>query len=179
MGNKFLLFVLVAFFCAFHARASIYKLDHSAINLKFELASCVDLGFLATDEYLIPNTKVDRESVNQKYVVLLAVCCGTLGLHRFYMGHTKAGFIHLGGTLLTVLVGILGYNYIMNYSITNANVLNWAFYSIIGIGLYAIIWGVKLVYNVVEGIAYLRSDEERFYKKLVVDKRYFAAFSKY
>jgi hypothetical protein len=114
----------------------------------------------------------------------MAICCGTFGLHRFYMGQTEAGLQHLAITVLTTLIGGAGL-YILNASSINngttgggTNIGGLGFVGVLGYGFAYCASGAHGIYSLVEGIMYLTMPEEKFQSKIAKDPRFFAAFSR-
>lgn len=173
--------VFIALFsiCTF-AKASEYKLDCNSLEIKFNQA--VEVSLL--DSKLLDNTRQELtgREINQNIAGVLAICCGTFGIHRFYMAHTDAGLKHLA---TTVLVGILGGSTIYVLSLTSPGSSTGTVPSNVGSSLALVTYslaycisGTHQLYSIVEGIMYLTMPEEKFQSRIVKDPRFFAAFSR-
>jgi TM2 domain-containing membrane protein YozV len=109
------LFALILFtfcFAFYNAQAAIespYKTDDSVIENLF--AESFEIEYTNLSEIqgiLLPTASLPTQlnDDNKKIIAgLLGIFCGSLGLHRFYLGHNQAGLIYLG---VTVVSGIAG-----------------------------------------------------------------------
>ena len=173
-----LLFILVFVLgFSFVASASNYKINPTALNQKFECAIEVSLF----DSHYFDNTQQNLESrnINQNVAGILSICCGSFGLHRFYLGHTEAGLKHLAvGVSIVALLGVsfVGANASSSGPTNIADA--WTLLSIAAYGLAYCGTTVNGLYNLVEGIMYLTMPEEKFQGKIAKDPRFFAAFSR-
>jgi TM2 domain-containing membrane protein YozV len=109
------LFALILFtfcFAFYNAQAAIespYKTDDSVIENLFAESSEIEYTNLSEIQgILLPTASLPAQlnDDNKKIIAgLLGIFCGSLGLHRFYLGHNQAGLIYLG---VTVVSGIAG-----------------------------------------------------------------------
>ena len=109
------LFALILFtfcFAFYNAQAAIespYKTDDSVIENLFAESSEIEYTNLSEIQgILLPTASLPTQlnDDNKKIIAgLLGIFCGSLGLHRFYLGHNQAGLIYLG---VTVVSGIAG-----------------------------------------------------------------------
>ena len=47
------------------------------------------------------------EGENKLIIILIAIFCGSIGLHNFAMGETKKGIVRIAGTLICGVVGTI------------------------------------------------------------------------
>jgi len=112
------LFALILFtfcFAFYNAQAAIespYKTDDSVIENLFAESSEIEYTNLSEIQgILLPTAALPAQlnEDNKKLIAgLLGIFCGSLGLHRFYLGHNQSGFIYLGVTLCGgIIIGAL------------------------------------------------------------------------
>jgi TM2 domain-containing membrane protein YozV len=109
------LFALILFtfcFAFYNAQAAIespYKTDDSVIENLFAESSEIEYTNLSEIQgILLPTASLPTQlnDDNKKIIAgLLGIFCGSLGLHRFYLGHNQAGLIYLGVTLVSGIAG--------------------------------------------------------------------------
>ncbi len=174
----FLVITLVSFFVVAHA--SEFKVNQEGLELKFNQAVEVSLY----DSKLLDNTSQEfaGREINQNMAGIAAICCGSFGLHRFYMGHTDAGLKHLGTTFLVGILGVAAiYTLIATGPGSSSSSASAGVLSAVGYASYTLAYcisGAHGLYTLVEGIMYLTMPEEKFQSKIVKDPRFFAAFSR-
>lgn len=172
--QKIFFTTLLVFFCWCNiSRASDFKLDATQLEQKFENA--VEVSFLD----VTPTTVNSEHLINKNLIALSSVFCGTIGLHRYLLGHRESAKEHLirtGASVLVFFAGIIVFYYGENSSnITGYGVM---FAGAI-IAVSGLLYGVaQEVFVIVEGVIYLLTPKERFNAKngLRYDPRYFAAF---
>jgi len=112
------LFALILFtFCYafYNAQAAIespYKTDDSVIENLFAESSEIEYTNLSEIQgILLPTSSLPNQlNEDNKRIIagLLGIFCGSLGLHRFYLGHNQSGLIYLGVTLCGgIIIGAL------------------------------------------------------------------------
>ncbi|MFZ4613829.1 MAG: TM2 domain-containing protein [Bacteroidia bacterium] len=112
------LFALILFtfcFAFYNAQAAIespYKTDDSVIENLFAESSEIEYSNLAEIQgILLPTSSLPNQlNEDNKRIIagLLGIFCGSLGLHRFYLGHNQSGLIYLGVTLCGgIIIGAL------------------------------------------------------------------------
>jgi TM2 domain-containing membrane protein YozV len=109
------LFALILFtfcFAFYNAQAAIespYKADDAVIENLFAESSEIEYTNLSEIQgILLPTAALPAQlnEDNKKLIAgLLGIFCGSLGLHRFYLGHNQAGLISLGVTLVSGIAG--------------------------------------------------------------------------
>lgn len=179
MMKHLVVFVFVLFGMNSISLANAFKLNQAALDTKF--SNAVEVSIENFDYFSIDNAEVTNRPINQNLAGVMAICCGTFGVHRFYMGHMDAGLKHLA---MTVITGIMaaGAIYIIDFSGTSGG---GALTSDVALGLafasYIIAYcgsGAHGVYTIVEGIMYLVMPEEKFQGKIVKDPRFLASFNR-
>jgi TM2 domain-containing membrane protein YozV len=92
-----------------YSRSSNYKLNDESIESLFSESTEIEYSNLSEIQgILLPTASLPTQlnDDNKKIIAgLLGIFCGSLGLHRFYLGHNQAGLIYLG---VTVVSGIAG-----------------------------------------------------------------------
>jgi TM2 domain-containing membrane protein YozV len=113
MKRLFVLILFTSFFAFNKVNAAIespYKADDSVIENLFAESSEIEYSNLSEIQgMLLPTASlpVQLNDDNKKIIAgLLGIFCGSLGLHRFYLGHNQSGFIYLGATLVSGVAGI-------------------------------------------------------------------------
>jgi TM2 domain-containing membrane protein YozV len=113
MKRLFVLILFTSFFAFNKVNAAIespYKADDSVIENLFAESSEIEYSNLSEIQgILLPTASlpVQLNDDNKKIIAgLLGIFCGSLGLHRFYLGHNQSGFIYLGATLVSGVAGI-------------------------------------------------------------------------
>jgi TM2 domain-containing membrane protein YozV len=112
------LFALILFtfcFAFYNAQAAIespYKTDDSVIENLFAESSEIEYTNLSEIQgILLPTASLPNQlNEDNKRIIagLLGIFCGSLGLHRFYLGHNQSGLIYLGVTLCGgIIIGAL------------------------------------------------------------------------
>jgi TM2 domain-containing membrane protein YozV len=179
MMKHLIVFVFVLFGSMAISLASDFKLNQESLDTKFD--NSVEVSIENFSYFSLQDKELATRPINQNIAGVLAICCGTFGVHRFYMGHLDAGIKHLAFTVLTGLMAGTAI-YIINFSGTNGG---GALSSDVALGLafasYVIAYcgsGAHGVYSLVEGIIYLVMPEERFQGKIVKDPRFFASFNR-
>lgn len=173
--KKYFFSTFLAIFCWVNTTsASGFKLDAIQLEQKFENAVEVSLNDFSAPISLEKEVRV----VNKNVVALSAFFCGTLGLHRYLLGHNesaKGHLIRLGSALALIVGGVIVF--IVGDS---GNVSD---YGVMFVGALILIPGIlyaaaQEVFVIFEGLIYLFTPKERFNAKngLRYDPRYFAAF---
>ncbi len=113
MKRLFVLILFTSFFAFNKVNAAIespYKSDDSVIENLFAESSEIEYSNLSEIQgILLPTASLPAQlnDDNKKIIAgLLGIFCGSLGLHRFYLGHNQSGFIYLGATLVSGVAGI-------------------------------------------------------------------------
>ena len=113
MKRLFVLILFTSFFAFNKVNAAIespYKADDSVIENLFAESSEIEYSNLSEIQgILLPTASLPAQlnDDNKKIIAgLLGIFCGSLGLHRFYLGHNQSGFIYLGATLVSGVAGI-------------------------------------------------------------------------
>jgi TM2 domain-containing membrane protein YozV len=116
--KRLLVLILFTSFFAFNqvnaAIESPYKTDDSVIENLFAESSEIEYSNLSEIQgILLPTASLPAQlnDDNKKIIAgLLGIFCGSLGLHRFYLGHNQSGLIYLGWTLCGgVIIGIVSF----------------------------------------------------------------------
>lgn len=115
---KKLLVLIAVLFAGFHLSfASSYKLDAFALETKF--ASAQEINIQSMDMNLLTQNAQVKEEVSRITAAVVGIFCGSLGIHRFYMGHKNAGIVYLvvgivsAGSVTSVVGLIDGIIYLM------------------------------------------------------------------
>ncbi|WP_340201606.1 TM2 domain-containing protein [Ascidiimonas sp. W6] len=83
---------------------------------------------------------------NKKMIAgILAIVLGSLGIHKFYLGYQKEGFILLGATLIS--------------------------YALVCLLIGAFLVWIPAVIGLIEGIIYLTKSDEEFYNTYQAGKK--------
>ncbi|MEI7979998.1 MAG: TM2 domain-containing protein [Bacteroidota bacterium] len=113
MKRLFVLILFTSFFAFNKVNAAIeypYKADDAVIENLFAESSEIEYSNLSEIQgILLPTASLPAQlnDDNKKIIAgLLGIFCGSLGLHRFYLGHNQSGFIYLGATLVSGVAGI-------------------------------------------------------------------------
>jgi TM2 domain-containing membrane protein YozV len=115
--KKLLVLIAVLFAGVQLSFASSYKLDALALETKF--ASAQELKISEIDMTMLTQQTQVKSEVSRIAAAVIGVFCGTLGIHRFYMGHTNAGIVYLvvgvvtAGTVTSVVGLIDGIIYLL------------------------------------------------------------------
>ena len=139
-----LIFVAVSFgICkAENGKPSPYKIDETSIDAQFEQGQDITTGV----SQLFISSEFSKIASDDKRVIagVLGIFCGSLGLHRFYMGHTKAGLAYLGFTLVCGGGATVG-----------------------AVVCFPLAFGVPLVFvpGIIDGIIYLFATDDEFQSK--------------
>lgn len=104
--KKLLVLSIAILGLSFSGKASIYKLDAQSIETKF--ATAQELDITALNMSLLTQNTMAKEDVSRVTAGILGIFCGNFGLHRFYMGHTQAGIIHLVTAPFAGISGLVG-----------------------------------------------------------------------
>lgn len=116
--KRLLVLILFTSFFAFNkvnaAIESPYKTDDFVIENLFAESSEIEYSNLSEIQgILLPTASLPTQlnDDNKKIIAgLLGIFCGSLGLHRFYLGHNQSGLIYLGWTLCGgVIIGIVSF----------------------------------------------------------------------
>lgn len=175
--KKYFFSTFLAIFCWINTTsASGFKLDAIQLEQKFENAVEVSLNDFSAPISLEKDVRV----VNKNVVALSAVFCGTLGLHRYLLGHNESAKGHLirtGISLSSVLAGVIIFassSSAKTFDNEIGMMLIGSFFILTG-GIYVV---AQEVFVIFEGLIYLVTPKERFNAKngLRYDPRYFAAF---
>jgi TM2 domain-containing membrane protein YozV len=93
-----------------YSGSSNYKLNDESIESLFSESTEIEYSNLSEIQgILLPTASLPTQlnDDNKKIIAgLLGIFCGSLGLHRFYLGHNQSGFIYLGATLVSGVAGI-------------------------------------------------------------------------
>ena len=131
---------------------SVYRLDAAYIEQLF----CNSVEVLGSGEEV---TARKFENVDKNLLAISAIFCGTVGFHRYLMGHDIAGTTHLAWTGVSALVLLIGVGVLAS---GNNSTVEQGF----NIASFAVgITFVHLVYNVAEGLVYLITPQRRFNDK--------------
>jgi hypothetical protein len=167
---------------SFRSNASTYRLNYTEIDNSFRNAIEISVSNFAFKSAPYPQTLTNH--FDQNIAGVLAICCGTFGVHRFYMGQTEAGLQHLAISALSAVVGGAGLFVLnsknLNSSTTGSSTNNGGLLAlgVLGYGLGYCASGAHGVYTLIEGVMYLVMPEEKFQGKIVKDPRFFAAFKR-
>ena len=158
--------------------ANDFKLDQGSIETKFDIS--VEVPIEHFTYFAAIKDGVTSRVIDQNIAGVLAICCGTFGAHRFYMGQMDAGLKHLA---VTVLVGAFGAASLIALGTTSptgttttSNIITG--FSMVTYGLAYCGSFAHGVYTLVEGIMYLVMPEAKFQGKIVKDPAFFAAFKR-
>lgn len=151
---KGVLFIFILLFLGVgFVKASSFRIDEDALEQKFNSATEIEAKNIQSFFNISSNfTKSDERVI----AGLLGIVCGGIGLHRFYLGQTKTGFIYLG-----TLCGI---------------VTLYSFITALTGGIGAILWPFTLiphVVGIVDGIFYLLATDEDFETKYKTNVKLF------
>lgn len=161
----------------FVSSANDFKLNQGSIETKFN--NSVEVPIEHFTYFAAIKDGVTSRVIDQNIAGVLAICCGTFGAHRFYMGQMDAGLKHLA---VTVLVGAFGAASVIALSTTSptgtttSNLV--AGFSMVAYVLAYCGSSAHGVYTLVEGIMYLVMPEAKFQGKIVKDPTFFAAFKR-
>ena len=89
---------------------------------------------------------------------VLAILLGWVGVHKFYLGYTGIGLLHITFWFLTFIVSC-------TVSIFTLGVG--------GISAFPVIWAIYWALSVVEGVIYLTKSDEEFHRIYVLNSRVF------
>lgn len=115
--KKLLVLFVAMLGLSFSGKASIYKLDAQSIETKF--ASAQELKISEIDMTMLTQQTQVKAEVSRIAAAVIGVFCGSVGIHRFYMGHTNAGIVYLvvgvvtAGTVTSVVGLIDGIIYLL------------------------------------------------------------------
>lgn len=152
-----------------------YKTNDFVVDSLFDNSTKIfSEDLLPVKEYLI--IKGDKNYVTAG---IMGVFCGWTGLHRFYLGHTKAGFTYLAaGVCLPVLyIGVLFV--IFGYGVATLDPMNQEESSIDNA---AQIWSyagcivapamqLTVLLGIIDGVIYLVAGEKKFQSKYRNNKK--------
>ena len=133
------------------AKESNYKINDQEVDQLF--AKAQDVSFQVEHlQTLIPSAS--DAAKNKIAAGLMGILCGEFGIHRFYLGHTKAGLIYLGWTLCSggLIIGLSAVTF--------------------GVGaiLFPLVYASGVV-GIVDGIFYLISEDAEFESKYVKNEK--------
>ncbi len=147
----------IIFICIFmfaikaFAKESNYKINDQEVDQLFAKAQDVSLQ-VEHLQTLIPSAS--DAAKNKIAAGLMGILCGEFGIHRFYLGHTKAGLIYLGWTLCSggLIIGLSAVTF--------------------GVGaiLFPLVYASGVV-GIVDGIFYLISEDAEFESKYVKNEK--------
>jgi TM2 domain-containing membrane protein YozV len=133
--------------------ASSYKLDAVALETKFSSAEEFTM-----DEINVSIANLATLSAGEKDKLtagLLGIVCGGFGIHRFYMGQSKAGFIYLGAFCgLSFIYGVI---------------------SVVTAGIGSVLFPIVLVPSLIgaiDGVMYLIATDEEFKQKYLGNQKF-------
>lgn len=115
--KKLLVLFIAILGLTFNSKASIYKLDAQAIETKF--ASAQELKISEIDMTMLTQQTQVKAEVSRIAAAVIGIFCGSVGIHRFYMGHTNSGIVYLvvgvvtAGTVTSVVGLIDGIIYLL------------------------------------------------------------------
>ena len=93
---------------------------------------------------------------------ILAIFLGGIGVHKFYLGYTGIGLLHIVGWVVTFFV-----------SCGLGCVAGIFTFGIGGIVVAVFIWMLYWILPIVEGVIYLTRSDEQFHERYVVNRRVF------
>ena len=145
----FLLLFMTA--CKVFAAEGTYKINDESIDQLFSQAQDVSLS--AENVVSLIPTASDAAK-NKLAAGLMGILCGEFGIHRFYLGHTKAGLIYLGWTLCS------------------GGVITIISVATLGVGaiLYPLVYASGIE-GIVDGIFYLISEDADFESKYAKNQK--------
>lgn len=97
--KKFYLFIsfFLIFFISYASENSTYKINEAEIDLLFEQSDEIDISGVFAQKIFIDNYtgRFANGDDDKKIIagVLALTFLGAFGVHRYYLGHTKAGVI--------------------------------------------------------------------------------------
>ncbi len=145
MKKLFLLLVAILSLSTL-TKASTYKLDNAATELKFSTAQEISWEAALSQAVLAAKYEAKGENAKDKTIAGIAgILCGSFGIHRFYLGQNKAGLVYLGYTLCSGVV---------------ISIITAVTFGIGGI-LYPLVSAAWIV-GVVDGIMYLVASDSEF-----------------
>jgi TM2 domain-containing membrane protein YozV len=108
--------VLVSFyiFSVEISQASSFKIDQCRLELTFASAKEISLNEIQID--LLPSSNLNEAQKDKVIAGLLGIVCGGIGLHRFYLGQSEAGFIYLGAFCGLILIGSVSSGFLMPFA---------------------------------------------------------------
>jgi TM2 domain-containing membrane protein YozV len=139
---KKIIFIVLCFIgFSMTSKASSFKLNNTAVESSFEQATEISLDAVLANAALTANPSVQLSGDNSRIVaaiLALIPLTGALAIHRFYLGHVKAGVIRIIISVCTlssvgVILGFIdGIMYIVatdsefnsNYA-TNTKIFQW------------------------------------------------------
>lgn len=149
--TKLIPLFLVLLSSSLFAAESTYKINDQAVDQLFAQAQDVSLSE-ASLVALIPTAS--DAAKNKMVAGIMGILCGEFGIHRFYLGHTKAGLMYLGWTLCT------------GAAVTVISIATWGFGSL----LFPLVYASGVV-GVIDGIMYLVSEDAEFESKYAKNKK--------
>lgn len=169
---RFKAFAFSVSFCliAITASAAEFRLDYAAVNGLFNSSTDVSSQYMYSDSTTV-GTIQDSFLVNKNTAALLAIFGSSLGLHRYYMGHDKAGcthmtlnFLSIGACAAVTLVAVYSNREILDPP------LNLPTLIVIGGLTYMVL---DKIMGFIEGVTYLASSDNRFKNKILKNQSYF------
>lgn len=115
--KKLLVLIVVLFSGVQLSLASSYKLN--AVDLETKFASAQELKISEIDMTMLTQQTQVKAEVSRIAAAVIGIFCGSVGIHRFYMGHTNAGIVYLvvgvvtAGTVTSVVGLIDGIIYLL------------------------------------------------------------------
>ncbi len=128
-----------------------YKINDQAVDALFAQAQDIPLGSKDFSSIIPSASDAEKDKV---IAGVMGILCGEFGIHRFYLGHTKAGLVYLGWTLCS------------GAAVTVFAFATWGF----GYFLFPLVY-VSGVMGVIDGILYLMSEDAEFQSKYAKNKR--------
>ncbi|MCX8478261.1 MAG: TM2 domain-containing protein [Chitinophagales bacterium] len=151
--KKLLVLITVLFAGVQLSSASSYKLDAVALETKFSSAEEISMDEINVNISNLPSLSAAEK--DKVMAGLLGIVCGGLGLHRFYMGQNKAGFIYLGAFCgLSLIYGVI--------SVVTAG---------IGSVLFPMVMVPSLI-GAIDGVMYLIATDEEFKQKYLGNQKF-------
>jgi TM2 domain-containing membrane protein YozV len=128
------------------SKASTYKLNNVAIETQFSAASEMNIDQVLQQAMWVYNPAEGTvvKSKNKTTAAILGILCGGFGIHRFYLGHSKSGLIHLAIALCAsplAVVPVVGW-----LALSAIESLNW-------------------ISSAVDGVMYLIATDDEFKAK--------------
>lgn len=147
------------------------------LEMKFEQSQEVTLHFF--DQKRLDDNQSHLKPINKNLLGAAAVFCGTVGLHRYLLGHTSSGTIHLLFNILPA--GLIAAGALIFDANIGGMMYQNAFYGLIVLAAGIVVELGHVAFTAVDGIVYFVNSSEKFSMKggLRDDPSFCASFHKH